>query len=58
MTKRHPSHQPPSGYVSIAEAAQILNVKPWDVVRLVENEQVETIQLVELASLHRHKGAA
>lgn len=48
-----PEAPPASGFVSIAEAAQILHSKPWDVVRLIEDAQVETIQLVEVASLRR-----
>lgn len=38
-------------YLSIAEAALLLEGKPWDVVRLLEARQVEFIQLVDRASL-------
>lgn len=43
----------PSGYVSINEAATLLNVKPWDVVRLIKDEKVAAVELVELDSLRR-----
>lgn len=46
---------PPTGYVSISEAARIIGAKPWDVVRLIESELVEAVQLVELESLRRHQ---
>jgi hypothetical protein len=46
---------PPAGYVSIAQAAQIIGAKPWDVVRLIESERVKAIRLVDLESLRRHQ---
>ena len=50
----------PAGYVSIAEAAQILGVTPWDVVRLINDRRIETAHLVSVDSLQRHQaqGAA
>lgn len=41
----------PPGYVSINEAAARLGVKPWDIVRLIEADQINTVTLVEVASL-------
>lgn len=49
---------PPSGYVSIAEAAEIIGSKPWDVVRLIEAEKVSSIQLVSVESLHAFREAS
>jgi len=46
---------PYSGYVSINEAADHLGVKPWEVRRLIEAEQLRTVVLVEKSSLDRYK---
>lgn len=43
-------------YVSIAQAAERLNLKPWDMVRLIESGEVSSVQLVEVASLTRLPG--
>lgn len=50
-----PTPPTPAGFVSIADAADILGRKPWDVVRLIESEQVRAVQLVDLSSLRRHQ---
>lgn len=39
------------GFITIAEAATTLGVKPFEVVRLIEAGQVRTVTLVEAASL-------
>lgn len=49
---------PPSGYVSITDAAQTLGVKPWDVVRLIDAQRVESIQLVSVESLTAFREAS
>jgi hypothetical protein len=54
----HPPSPPGEGYVSIAEAARILGLRPWDVVRLIKSAQIETVELVEVASLHKWRKAA
>lgn len=41
----------PAGYLSINEAADELGVKPWEVVRLTESGQVDSVTLVKAASL-------
>lgn len=45
----------PSRYISIAEAADLLDVKPWDVVRLIEADQITSIELVDINSLQAFK---
>lgn len=49
---------PASGYVTIAEAAEIIGGKPWDVVRLIDAGQVSSVQLVDVESLRRLTPAA
>lgn len=44
---------PPAGLLTIAEAADRFGVTPWDVVRLIEAERVETVTLVSVDSLTR-----
>lgn len=46
----------PARYVSIADAADILGAKPWDVVRLIEADKVRSIQLVDVESLRHQRG--
>lgn len=46
---------PPTGYITIAEAADMLGAKPWDVVRLIESEKLHAVQLVDVESLRRHQ---
>lgn len=53
MTSANPS--PPSGYLTIADAADTLGVKPWDVVRLIAADQLRAVQLVDSESLRRHQ---
>lgn len=45
----------PKHYVSINEAAAALGVKPWEVVRLIEAGQIQTVELVDAASLAQVK---
>ena len=40
-----------SGYITIAEAAEVIGVKPFEIVRLIDAGQVRTVTLVEAASL-------
>lgn len=50
--------EPMSGapqYVSINEAASVLGVKPWEVVRLIESGHVASVSLVDAASLNAYK---
>lgn len=42
---------PPSGLLTIAQAADNLGVKPWDVVRLIEAGDLPTVTLVPAAHL-------
>jgi hypothetical protein len=49
---------PAAAYITIGEAADILGAKPWDVVRLIEEARLEAVQLVDVASLRKFKGAA
>lgn len=37
---------PPTGLLTIAQTADKLGVKPWDVVRLIETGQVPTVTLI------------
>lgn len=52
--------RPTEAYVSIADAAQMLAIKPWDVVRLINDRRIETVHLISVNSLQRHQaqGAA
>ena len=51
----YPVHdQSPGRYVSISEAAALINSKPWDVVRLIEEQRVATVPMVETRSLLRY----
>lgn len=43
--------QSPGRYVSISEAAALINSKPWDVVRLIEEQRVATVPMVDTRSL-------
>ena len=42
---------PPSGYLTIADAADKLAVKPWEVVRLIEAGRVPTVTLIPADAL-------
>ena len=42
---------PPAGLLSIADAADRMGVKPWDVVRLIEAGSLPSVTLVPVASL-------
>lgn len=44
-------------HLTIAEAADVLGVEPWEVVRLAEAGDVETVQLVDAGSLARYQEA-
>lgn len=43
--------QSPARYVSISDAAALINSKPWDVVRLIEEQRVATVPMVDTRSL-------
>lgn len=45
----------PREHVSIHEAAQILDVSPWDVVELIETGQLLTTRVVDLDSLRTYQ---
>lgn len=40
--------------LTIAEAADVLGVKPWQVVRLIESKRLEVVELIDAASLRPH----
>jgi hypothetical protein len=42
-------------YVSIREAAQILGQNPWDVVNLIEDGHLTTVELIEADSLRAYQ---
>ena len=46
---------PPTGYVTLADAADMLGVKPWDVVRLIADDRLAAVQLVDIESIRRHQ---
>jgi hypothetical protein len=48
----------PDGYLSINQAADELGMSPWDVSRLVEEQQIASVTLVEAASLRTFKEAS
>lgn len=42
---------PPTGFLTIAQAADQLGVKPWAVVRLIEAGSIESVTLVPASAL-------
>lgn len=42
---------PPTGRITIAQAADQLGVKPWEVVRLIESGRLDSLVYVSAASL-------
>lgn len=46
-----PSAPPPAGFLTIADAADQLGAKPWDVVRLIESGQLATVTLIPVTAL-------
>lgn len=38
-------------YLTVAEAAEVLGVRPWDVMRLVEEDALRTVVLIDRESL-------
>jgi len=42
-------------YIPIQDAAEILGVKPWDVVRLIEAGRVASVELVDADSLTEYR---
>lgn len=46
------------GYMTVAEAAGQLGVKPWDVMRLIQVGEIQSVVLVEVASLEALKERA
>lgn len=43
------------GFVTVAEAADELGIKPWDVIRLIQTGDLESLVLVQTASLRAAK---
>lgn len=48
----------PAGYLSISDAARELGVSVGDVVRLIDDQRIETVELIPVASLAKHKESA
>lgn len=46
-----PAIAPPTGRFTIAQAADHLGVKPWEVVRLIESGRLDSLVYVSAASL-------
>ena len=40
--------------ITIAEAAERINAKPWDVVRLIESGEIASVEYVDADSLDRY----
>jgi len=47
----------PAGYLSISDAANILGKTPGDVVRLIDDQRLETVELIPAASLEKYRQA-
>jgi excisionase family DNA binding protein len=50
-----PSAPTPAGYLTVAEAAERLGVKPWDVMRMVQTGDLQSLVLIESASVEAPK---
>lgn len=48
---------PPTGLLTIAQAADKLGVRPWDVMRLIESGRMPTVTLVPAAALPHSREA-
>lgn len=48
----------PTGYLSIQDAADKLGISPWDVMELIEDQRIESVTLVDAASLTRYQEAS
>lgn len=46
-----PSAPTPAGFITAMQAAEELGVKPWDVMRLIQSGELQSLVLVETASL-------
>lgn len=46
---------PPTGLLTIAAAADALGVAPWDVVRMLDNGDLESVELVKADSLRNYR---
>ena len=45
----------PTGYLSVNDAADRLSVTPWEVLGLADRGDLETVTLVDAASLARYE---
>lgn len=45
----------PAGYLSIGDAAHILNLTPGDVARLIDDGRIETVELIRADSLAKYR---
>lgn len=45
----------PRGFLTIADAADTLDVAPWHVVRLINSGDIESVELVRVDSLNRYR---
>ena len=50
-----PSAPTPAGFITAMQAAEELGVKPWDVMRLIQSGELQSLVLVETASLEALK---
>lgn len=48
----------PAGYLSIRDAALELGVKPGDVARLIDDQRIETVELITVESLNKYRESA
>lgn len=45
----------PKGYLTISEAADQLGVTPWDILRLVDRDQLRGVMFIDAGSLLSHQ---
>ena len=50
-----PDTLPPAGLLTIADAADTLGLAPWDVVRLLNQGDLESVELVTADSLATYR---
>ena len=48
----------PAGYLSISDAAHELGLSVGDVVRLIDDQRIETVELIAATSLAKYKESA
>jgi len=48
----------PAGYLSIRDAAHELGVTPGDVARLIDDQRIETVELIPVESLDKYRESA